>query len=1209
MASRRAPLRSDRAALAAWAVLAVLTGLALWSAARAWPTALTLQFAGSGDSARRALDDVAHDAVRRSIGRDWWAIAGYAALGATTAARWRRGLDLATSATDRLDWRRPWRWPRRTRRTVTVAVVGVAAAADVVENLLTLTLLDRLAAGRDIGPLAGALTAAAVVKWALLAVAGWSIVVMARQELPRPAPLERPVWPPWGTCPQTDHDVLASPRSHAVATPQQWEPPGKGDEPRIGISCSGGGIRSASFCLGALQALRAEGTLRRARYVTAVSGGSYVASAIALASTPGAAGEDPPEPPLDDLAAFDPGSPEEAWLRRNVRYLAPDPGTALGGLARIVTGLGIGLVLLWLVTFAVARPAGWVIGGWLHPELRARTPIVQLDRQPDLDRALLEVTPAGDGAPGERLYTVHLTAAGGEARVWRDVDGRDETVVGVGASTRALDPIGADRGTPALVAVRDGRLSVLRQPLLVPTVDDLEVLAALRDPTNADPARDGLVVTRSPEIALRAGAIDAAAGPAEILGLLELDGTLRLRQYSGLTGRPAPTFDAWQWWLAAGLAGAGLAVFVLGLVRRPLRPAPGNTTGPVDGALSRADRGWVRPTLLVLGAGWFVVALALPWAVRAIPPWTASLVGNSTPLPTRPDGGSTANALPAVIGYLGLSAGAVWAVVGRTARRFPRQVLGVAATVVLVGVGAFHAIVLTQFAAANGPAGAITGLGIGVWLADLVRWIGVLAALAVLWAIADAHSWSVFPYYKRRLSRAFALRRRRGYAEEIPYDETPTPFTTFGTLDGGPELVVCAALNVADDRLAASGRRAVSFTFSRSEVGSPQLGYVPTPLLESVLGPGRLPDVTVNAAMAMSGAAVSPAMGRQSLGPLGRLLAVLNVRLGVWLPNPRWLHALADTGDQARWDDRPRWTYFAREVLGRFRADERYVYVTDGGHWENLGLVELLRRGCTEVYCISAAGDGPDRFTTIGEAITLAQAELGVRIDIDLDPLRAPWPDATTAPDRSPLRRGGGAPSPWAPRGWAAGTLRYPDGRRGVLLVVEANLTRSVPWLVQATAEADARFPNHSTAQQLFTDELFEAYATLGRHQMRKGLRAGSWRAAVSDLTPRRSHRARPAATVPAPAPAEPAPAPAPEPAPAEAQPRTGAPATEAVPTAVLPLGADVDPGPATPPFVADDEFDDDGDRDAFRDLLLGHRRDDGEPEGMGTEGTDDERP
>lgn len=61
-----------------------------------------------------------------------------------------------------------------------------------------------------------------------------------------------------------------------------------------------------------------------------------------------------------------------------------------------------------------------------------------------------------------------------------------------------------------------------------------------------------------------------------------------------------------------------------------------------------------------------------------------------------------------------------------------------------------------------------------------------------------------------------------------------------------------------------------------------------------------------------------------------------------------------------------------------------YVYITDGGHFENLGLVELLRRGCTQIACFDASEDVKPPLTAIGQAIALAHDELGVDITIDI---------------------------------------------------------------------------------------------------------------------------------------------------------------------------------------------------------------------------------
>ena len=50
--------------------------------------------------------------------------------------------------------------------------------------------------------------------------------------------------------------------------------------PWSGIGLSGGGIRSATFCLGVLQALTEKDILRRFDYISSVSGGGYIATSL-----------------------------------------------------------------------------------------------------------------------------------------------------------------------------------------------------------------------------------------------------------------------------------------------------------------------------------------------------------------------------------------------------------------------------------------------------------------------------------------------------------------------------------------------------------------------------------------------------------------------------------------------------------------------------------------------------------------------------------------------------------------------------------------------------------------------------------------------------------------------------------------------------------------------------------------------------------------
>ena len=128
------------------------------------------------------------------------------------------------------------------------------------------------------------------------------------------------------------------------------------------VCCSGGGIRSASYCLGAMQALEQTGFLAKAKLILGVSGGSYISASRALVAhglADGADGADGADAP--GLPPYAPGSPEEQHLRDNTRYLAPDAKTLLAGVLSLVFGVAVTLVLVLTPVFAVAHAWGWVL--------------------------------------------------------------------------------------------------------------------------------------------------------------------------------------------------------------------------------------------------------------------------------------------------------------------------------------------------------------------------------------------------------------------------------------------------------------------------------------------------------------------------------------------------------------------------------------------------------------------------------------------------------------------------------------------------------------------------------------------------------------------------------------------------------------------------------------------------------------------------------
>jgi hypothetical protein len=290
------------------------------------------------------------------------------------------------------------------------------------------------------------------------------------------------------------------------------------------------------------------------------------------------------------------------------------------------------------------------------------------------------------------------------------------------------------------------------------------------------------------------------------------------------------------------------------------------------------------------------------------------------------------------------------------------------------------------------------------------------------------------------------------------------------------------------------GRRAASFTFSSDVIGGPVVGWASAQEYWDRLSEARRRDITVPSAMSISGAAFSPAMGKQNLGPVGAALAMANLRLGVWLPHPQMVNDLVEedtTRSRFAWArKRPGWPWFFKEVRNSYPFQSPYLYVSDGGHWDNLGLVELLRRGCTEIICVNAGGDGQAEFGTIAEAIALAREELGVEIDIDPSALRPPLQAGSVEQGARELRRktAPGEATPFAQKPYVDGTFTYPavdsaDPVRGKLCLIEPALTDDLPFDVHGFAESEPIFPDDSTADQVYNHRQFESFRRLGYHQ------------------------------------------------------------------------------------------------------------------------------
>ena len=223
-----------------------------------------------------------------------------------------------------------------------------------------------------------------------------------------------------------------------------------------------------------------------------------------------------------------------------------------------------------------------------------------------------------------------------------------------------------------------------------------------------------------------------------------------------------------------------------------------------------------------------------------------------------------------------------------------------------------------------------------------------------------------------------AFSRAAALIQKEPPDP-PIPLTAINPGNSAPYHLLNAALNLPSSITPAlRDRKCDFFLFSKHWCGSPIAGYHQTGKWLADNAPADLAT-----AMAVSGAAVSPNMGLDSMPSLTALLTFLNVRLGFWIRHP-----------DRPGPENPGFMCLVREMFGVQMAEDRaWLNLSDGAHIENTGVYELLRRRCK--YIIGVDGESDPEFTFAG-LMTLArhaQIDFGIRIEANLNQLK---PDPKT---------------------------------------------------------------------------------------------------------------------------------------------------------------------------------------------------------------------
>ncbi|MGO9967884.1 MAG: hypothetical protein ACLPY2_11485 [Bryobacteraceae bacterium] len=352
----------------------------------------------------------------------------------------------------------------------------------------------------------------------------------------------------------------------------------------------------------------------------------------------------------------------------------------------------------------------------------------------------------------------------------------------------------------------------------------------------------------------------------------------------------------------------------------------------------------------------------------------------------------------------------------------------------------------------------------------------LLAVPALLLSrVIDANKFSLHAMYRARLIRTFLGASNK--------DRKPNPFTGFDPADNIPmtELpskplhVVNVTLNlVKGENLAWQQRKAESFTSTRYHTGGCRVGYQRS---SDYFG-----GVTLGGAITISGAAANPNMGYASSPLLSIVMMLFNARLGAWSANPgeagrdRW------SKTSPTYSIRP----FIDEAFGLTSDKNSWVNLSDGGHFENLGLYEMVLRRCRTIIVVDGSADPAFHFDDLGNAIRKIRVDMGINIE---------FPELSITSKITPRSRH-----------CAVGTIGYKavDGSPaddGVLIYIKSSLTGNEPRDVLNYAKQNPAFPQEPTSDQWFDESQFESYRRLGCHVVDEALRFRKGRCSLQEFT------------------------------------------------------------------------------------------------------------
>lgn len=353
--------------------------------------------------------------------------------------------------------------------------------------------------------------------------------------------------------------------------------------------------------------------------------------------------------------------------------------------------------------------------------------------------------------------------------------------------------------------------------------------------------------------------------------------------------------------------------------------------------------------------------------------------------------------------------------------------------------------------------------------------VGVIISL-LLCLFTNLNDISIARFYRDRLKETFMVdaesaqsEGQESFSKEV-YMKDMCKASEKADYQGPYHIINANAILIDSKEKKYSRRGGDSFIFSPLYCGSKATGWRQTS--NYLKG-----EVTLATAMATSGAAVNPHTGIAGKGvtrnkAVSFILGILNLRLGVWLPNPNpqfkpWYSFYPGNFLQAA-------SYGIRSWIGvkGYSEDAGCLQISDGGHFENLGFYELIRRELDLIIVSDASADVTFTFADFRNALRLAEADLNVEISLDDDEkLSQLMPDEGKKMD---------LPMSEAEKGYLTGKIRYKNNKQGRFIYLKSTMIGGQRIRTKSYKLEYPRFPDQPTSDQFFDESQFAAYRDLG---------------------------------------------------------------------------------------------------------------------------------